>query len=272
MRARNSSGSPKRLKGLPSMAQSKQTAVARQSRDSLRATRALSRPSFAGMHPSGKASAGRRALSRPAWSPWSRCSCWPRSRRRGRAARSTPVAASPARSPSASAARRACPTPAAITPWSPPTAGRSPASPAPSPRPRRPLPGPAGLPLVPVDFRYCRRESCAVAAGPHLTASRRRTTAFTQIEDRRRTLGWVELTYWLYRPASAGNASPGARAKPRSKPRPAPRSCSATTRTSSRSRPSPAATTTTSLPRRTPALAVARPRPLPRLVELTDCN
>jgi hypothetical protein len=62
------------------------------------------------------------------------------------------------------------------------------------------LPGPSGLPLVPVDFRYCRRESCAVAAGPHLTASRRRTTAFTQIDDRRRSLGWVELTYWQYRP------------------------------------------------------------------------
>ena len=61
-------------------------------------------------------------------------------------------------------------------------------------------PGPAGLPLVPVDFRYCRRESCAAAAGPHLTASRRRTTAFTQIDDQRRSSGWVELTYWLYRP------------------------------------------------------------------------
>jgi Flp pilus assembly pilin Flp len=61
-------------------------------------------------------------------------------------------------------------------------------------------PGPSGLPLVPVDFRRCRRESCAVAAGPHLTASGRRTTAFTQIADRRRSLGWVELTYWLYRP------------------------------------------------------------------------
>jgi|SRR5689334_9641756 len=60
--------------------------------------------------------------------------------------------------------------------------------------------GPSGMPLMPVDFRYCRRESCAVAAGPHLTASRRRVTAFTEIEDRRRTLGWVELTYWLYRP------------------------------------------------------------------------
>lgn len=61
-------------------------------------------------------------------------------------------------------------------------------------------PGPTGLPLVPVDFRRCRRESCAVAAGPHLTASRRRTTAFTELDDRRRSDGWVELTYWLYRP------------------------------------------------------------------------
>ncbi len=62
------------------------------------------------------------------------------------------------------------------------------------------LQGPEGLPLVPVDFRRCRSSGCAVAAGPHLTASGRRTTAFTQLDDRRRTLGWVELTYWLYRP------------------------------------------------------------------------
>lgn len=62
------------------------------------------------------------------------------------------------------------------------------------------LPSPAGLPLAPVDFRRCRRESCAVAAGAHLTASGRRTTAFTELDDRRRTLGWVKLTYWLYRP------------------------------------------------------------------------
>jgi hypothetical protein len=60
--------------------------------------------------------------------------------------------------------------------------------------------GPSGLPLMAVDFRHCRRESCAVAAGPHLTASRRRTTAFTQLIDRRRTQGWVEIVYWLYRP------------------------------------------------------------------------
>lgn len=68
---------------------------------------------------------------------------------------------------------------------------------APPPAARR---GPAGLPLVPVDFRRCRRESCAIAAGAHLTASGRRTTAFTQLLDRRRSLGWVELVYWLYRP------------------------------------------------------------------------
>jgi hypothetical protein len=61
-------------------------------------------------------------------------------------------------------------------------------------------PGPAGLPLVPIDFRRCRRESCAVSAGPHLTASGRRTTAFTQVDDRRLGLGWVDVTYWLYRP------------------------------------------------------------------------
>lgn len=68
---------------------------------------------------------------------------------------------------------------------------------APAPEP---LPGPTGLPLVPVDFRYCRRESCAVAAGSHLTASRRRITAFTELIDRRRSDGWVEVVYWLYRP------------------------------------------------------------------------
>jgi hypothetical protein len=67
---------------------------------------------------------------------------------------------------------------------------------APAPEPQR---GPTGLPLMPVDFRHCRSESCAVAAGPHLTASRR-TTVFTQLIDRRRSQGWVELTYWLYRP------------------------------------------------------------------------
>jgi Flp pilus assembly pilin Flp len=68
------------------------------------------------------------------------------------------------------------------------------------------VPGPSGLPLVPVDFRRCRRESCAVAAGPHLTASGRRTTAFTELIDRRRSEGWVELVYWLYRPTLGWDA------------------------------------------------------------------
>lgn len=68
-----------------------------------------------------------------------------------------------------------------------------------APRPEA-LPGPAGLPLVPVDFRRCRSQSCAVAAGPNLTASRRRVTAFTELIDRRDSEGWVEIVYWLYRP------------------------------------------------------------------------
>ncbi len=65
-------------------------------------------------------------------------------------------------------------------------------------------PGPGGLPLVPVDFRRCRRASCAVprpgAAGQHLTTSGRRTTAFVSVDDRRGSQGTVELTFWLYRP------------------------------------------------------------------------
>jgi hypothetical protein len=65
-------------------------------------------------------------------------------------------------------------------------------------------PGPSGLPLVPVDFRRCRQESCAVPrSGPdaaHLTTSGCRTTAFTEVIDRRRSAGWVDIDYWLYRP------------------------------------------------------------------------
>jgi hypothetical protein len=68
---------------------------------------------------------------------------------------------------------------------------------APAPEP---LPAADGLPLVPVDFRRCRRESCAVALSPHLTASNRRTTDFTQLVDRRRADGTVEILYWEYRP------------------------------------------------------------------------
>lgn len=64
--------------------------------------------------------------------------------------------------------------------------------------------GPGGEPLVPVDFRRCRRTSCAVplpgAAGAHLTVSGRRTTAFTQVLDERAADGTVTVVYWLYRP------------------------------------------------------------------------
>jgi hypothetical protein len=64
--------------------------------------------------------------------------------------------------------------------------------------------GPEGLALVPVDFRYCRRSSCAVpragAEGLHLTSAGRRTTVFTSIEDKRRSRGYAELSYWMYRP------------------------------------------------------------------------
>ena len=70
--------------------------------------------------------------------------------------------------------------------------------------PPAPLAGPGGLPLVPVDFRRCRRPSCAVPRpgpeGAHLTESGRRTTVFTSIADHRRSGGLVEISYWLYRP------------------------------------------------------------------------
>jgi hypothetical protein len=58
---------------------------------------------------------------------------------------------------------------------------------------------------MPVDFRYCRSESCAVP-GPeaaHLTASNRRTTAFTSVDDRRRSAGVARIDYWAYRPGLA---------------------------------------------------------------------
>jgi hypothetical protein len=62
-------------------------------------------------------------------------------------------------------------------------------------------PGASGVPLVPVDFRYCRHPSCAVPGDrPGLTSSNRRVTAFTSVVDGRRTGGPVEVTYWLYRP------------------------------------------------------------------------
>ncbi len=70
---------------------------------------------------------------------------------------------------------------------------------APDPRPAA---GGAGPPLLPVDFRYCRSESCAMPGDrTGLTASNRRVTAFTSVVDRRRAGGDVEVSYWLYRPS-----------------------------------------------------------------------
>lgn len=62
-------------------------------------------------------------------------------------------------------------------------------------------PAGSGAVLLPVDFRRCRSPSCA-APGPRsgLTASNRRLTAFVAVDDRRRSTGSVEITYWLYRP------------------------------------------------------------------------
>lgn len=63
-------------------------------------------------------------------------------------------------------------------------------------------PGPVGAPLYPVDFRRCRRESCALGGerSPKLTASGRRTTAFASVDDRRRSDRTLTVSYWLYRP------------------------------------------------------------------------
>ena len=63
-------------------------------------------------------------------------------------------------------------------------------------------PGPAALAgELPVDFRYCRQTSCAVPGEePGLTASNRRVTEFTSVQDRRSAGGPVRITYWLYRP------------------------------------------------------------------------
>jgi hypothetical protein len=63
--------------------------------------------------------------------------------------------------------------------------------------------GPEGIGLVGVDYRRCRSASCATplpgAAGLHLTASNRRTTAFTTVPPHPRD-GDVEIDYWIYRP------------------------------------------------------------------------
>lgn len=67
-----------------------------------------------------------------------------------------------------------------------------------------PLATPAGAneSLLPVDFRRCRQRSCALpGARPGLTASLRRVTLFTELIDRRRSSGEVEVRYWSYLPS-----------------------------------------------------------------------
>lgn len=51
--------------------------------------------------------------------------------------------------------------------------------------------------LAGVDYRRCRQVSCAAWAGPHLTASNRRTTAFTSVRE---SATAVTIGYWIYRP------------------------------------------------------------------------
>ena len=65
---------------------------------------------------------------------------------------------------------------------------------APAPAPRT---GPGGEALAGVDYRRCRQVSCATWAGPHLTRSNRRTTAFTAVREG--ADGYV-VAYWVYRP------------------------------------------------------------------------
>ncbi|MFN2611909.1 MAG: hypothetical protein ABR536_00900 [Solirubrobacterales bacterium] len=64
----------------------------------------------------------------------------------------------------------------------------------------QPLAAADGTTLVPVDFRRCRRASCAHPRDARLTTSGRLITAFTEVEDLRRSRGPVRITYWLYRP------------------------------------------------------------------------
>jgi len=61
-----------------------------------------------------------------------------------------------------------------------------------------PLTGPDGIPLAGVDYRRCRQVSCAAWAGPRLTASNRRTTAFTAVAES--GSGRIAIEYWIYRP------------------------------------------------------------------------
>jgi hypothetical protein len=72
-----------------------------------------------------------------------------------------------------------------------------------------PRPGELSGATAAVDFRYCRRPSCAVprpGAGGRLTTANRRTTAFTEVRDGRRSGHGLKVVYWLYRPGSGWEA------------------------------------------------------------------
>jgi hypothetical protein len=60
--------------------------------------------------------------------------------------------------------------------------------------------GPGGEPELPVDFRYCRSESCSLPGSFGLTASNRRVTDFTSVVEAEGPSGGTEITYWQYRP------------------------------------------------------------------------
>lgn len=69
-----------------------------------------------------------------------------------------------------------------------------------TPEPRA-VAGPGGQALLPVDFRRCRRTSCAVpGTQPGVAGSGSRVTAFTSLDDRRRSGDVIRINYWLYRP------------------------------------------------------------------------
>lgn len=70
--------------------------------------------------------------------------------------------------------------------------------------------GPGGEALIPVDFRYCQRSSCAIpvtgSRGAELTTANRRSTFFTEVTRESPgsgsgAAGSVRITYWLYRPS-----------------------------------------------------------------------
>ena len=60
---------------------------------------------------------------------------------------------------------------------------------------------PGGAPIYPVDFRRCRTIACALGGDrPGHTASGKRMTEFTAVDDRRPAAGSVRIDYWGYRP------------------------------------------------------------------------